>query len=189
MNNSYTIEELRSLGVTIFGNNIKISKFTNIYNPQNLILHNNIRIDDFCVISCKGKIIIKNNVHISAQCFISSSSLIEIGNYSSISVGTKLFGSCDDFSGKYMVNPTVPSRFTNVVNKDIIIEDHVVIGSNTVCLPGIVVSEGVAIGCNSFININCDEWCIYAGTPIKFIKNRYDNCKTLQQEYENTLCS
>lgn len=189
MNNYYTIEELKSLGVTIYGNNIQLSKFSNIYNPHNLILYNNIRIDDFCIISCKGKIIIKNNVHISAQCFISSSCLIEIGNYSSISVGTKLFGSCDDFSGKYMVNPTIPSNYTNVMNKDIIIKDNVVIGSNTVCLPGVILAEGVAIGCNSFININCDEWSIYAGSPIKFVKKRYNYCKILQKEYEDSLIS
>ena len=185
MNNIYTIDELKGLGVTIYGDNIKISKFTNIYNPSNLILYNNIRIDDFCVISCKGKIIIHNNVHISAQSFISSSTLIEIGNYSSISVGTKLFGSCDDFSGKYMVNPTLPSKFTNVMNENIIIKDHVVIGANSVCLPGIILDEGVAIGCNSFINISCNKWSIYAGTPIKFIKSRYNECKNLQYEYEN----
>ena len=54
------------MGVTIHGENIKISKFVNIYNPKNLILHNNIRIDDFTIISCKGSIEIFNNVHISA---------------------------------------------------------------------------------------------------------------------------
>ena len=82
MSNCYTKEELIELGAKIYGDNIYISKFTNIYNPSNLILHDNIRIDDFTIISCKGIIEIFNYVHISAQCFISSSTKIMIGNFS-----------------------------------------------------------------------------------------------------------
>lgn len=184
MSNYYTIDELKHLGITIYGDNVLISKFTNIYNPNNLTIYNNVRIDDFCVISCKGQIVIHNNVHISSHCYISSSTLIEIGNYSSISVGCKLFGSCDDFSGNYMVNPTIPKIYTNVKNGDIIIKDLIVIGSNSICMPGITIDEGVAIGCNSFINENCKEWNIYAGTPIKFLKKRSNKCKDLKTIYE-----
>jgi hypothetical protein len=36
MSNIYTKEELISLGVKVYGNNINISKFANIYNPSNL---------------------------------------------------------------------------------------------------------------------------------------------------------
>ena len=76
MSNLYTIEDLEKMGITIYGKNINISKFSNIYNPQNLILHDNIRIDDFTIISCKGLVEIFNYVHISAQCFISSTTKI-----------------------------------------------------------------------------------------------------------------
>jgi hypothetical protein len=55
-----------------------------------------------------------NHVHISAHCFLSSTTKIIVGNYSAISVGTKIFGGCDDFSGKYLANPTIPSKYTNV---------------------------------------------------------------------------
>ena len=184
MTTYYSINELMNMGIKILGKNIKISRFTNIYNPINLILHDNIRIDDFCIISCKGIIEILNNVHISAQCFISSSTMIKIGKYSSISVGTKIFGACDDFSGEYMVNPTLPCEYTNVSLGDIIIHDHVVIGSNSVILPNVILHEGVAIGSNSFIKKSCDSWKIYAGSPLKYIKERSKNCLNLQYKYE-----
>lgn len=182
MNNLYTINELKNMGVIVYGTNIFVSKFVNIYNPQNLILHDNIRIDDFTIISCKGNIEIFNYVHISAQCFISSSTNITIGNYSAISVGTKLFGSCDDFSGEYMVNPTIPKEYTNVKTGDIIICDNVVIGSNSVVMPNSIINEGVAIGANSFVNKSCNPWSIYAGSPSKFIKNRGKKCLELSQK-------
>jgi acetyltransferase-like isoleucine patch superfamily enzyme len=184
MSNFYTIDELLNLGVEVLGKNISISKFANIYNPKNLILHNNIRIDDFCIISCKGIIEIFNNVHISAHCFISSTTIIQIGNYSAISVGTKIFGGTDDFSGEYLANPTVPSIYTNVRKGNIIISDMVIVGSNTVIMPDISIGEGVSIGANSFVNKDCEPWKIYAGTPIKYIKNKSKQCLFLKDEYE-----
>jgi len=184
MSNLYKIEELINLGVTVYGKNIFVSKFVNIYNPKNLVLHDNIRIDDFSIISCKGKIEIYNFVHISAHCFISSTTQIKIHNYSSISVGTKIFGGCDDFSGDYLVNPTIPKKFLNVKIGDVIIKEHVVIGSNSVIMPNIIINTGVAIGACSFVNKSCDSWKIYAGTPIKFIKNRNNNCLILEKELE-----
>jgi len=182
--NYYLIDELKTLGITIYGTNINISKFVNIYNPKNLILHDNIRIDDFTILSCKGIIEIGSYVHISAQCFLSSSTKIIIGNYSSISVGCKIFGSCDDFSGDYLVNPTIPLKYLNVKNGNIIISEHVVIGSNCVVMPNIIINAGVAIGANSFVNKTCLSWKIYAGTPVKIIKNRRQNCLILQKELE-----
>ena len=188
MSNCYTKEELIELGAKIYGDNIYISKFTNIYNPSNLILHDNIRIDDFTIISCKGIIEIFNYVHISAQCFISSSTKIMIGNFSAISVGTKIFGGCDDFSGEYLANPTIPEKYKNVKIGDIIIGDNVIIGSNSVIMPDININEGSAIGANSFVNKSCDCWKIYAGSPIKFIKNRKKKCLDLIEDFEkNTI--
>ena len=172
MSNIYTLDDLTKMGVRVYGKNIHISKFVNIYNPKNLILHDNIRIDDFTVISCKGIIEIFNYVHISAQCFISSTTKIVIGNFTAISVGTKIFGGCDDFSGKCLANPTIPSKYTNVKTGDILIGDNVIIGSNSVIMPDITICDGVAVGANSFINKNCEAWKIYAGSPIRYIKNR-----------------
>ena len=187
MSNLYTIEELEKMGVTIYGENIKITRFVNIYNPKNLILHDNIRIDDFTIISCKGIIEIFNFVHISAQCFISSSTKITIGNFSAISVGTKIFGSCDDFSGEFLANPTIPTEYTNVKIGDILIGENVIIGSNSVMMPNIVIEEGAVIGANSFINKNCSSWNIYAGNPIKFIKNRSKNCFELLEKFKKNI--
>ena len=184
MSNLYTIEDLEKMGITIYGKNINISKFSNIYNPQNLILHDNIRIDDFTIISCKGLVEIFNYVHISAQCFISSTTKIIIGNYSAISVGTKIFGGCDDFLGNYLSNPTIPNKYTNVKIGDIIIGNNVIIGSNSVIMPKIIIEDGAVVGANSFINKNCYSWKIYAGSPIKFIKNRKTDCLKLLQEFE-----
>ena len=184
MPNWLTIDQLKQLGVTVYGKNILISTFVNIYNPKNLILHDNIRIDDFTTISCKGKVEIFNHVHIGPQCMISSSTNIIFGNYSGISSGVKLFGGCDDFSGKYLTNPTVPSKYLNVQIGDIILEDHVLIGSTSIVLPNVILKEGTCIGALSLVKKNTESWKMYAGSPIKFLKNRNKECLLLQNELE-----
>ena len=187
MSNIYSIDDLEKMGIKIYGKNIHVSKFANIYNPKNLILHDNIRIDDFTIISCKGIIEIFNYVHISAHCFISSTTRIIIGNFSAISVGTKLFGGCDDFSGKYLANPTISTTFTNVKKGDILIGENVIVGANSVIMPCININEGSVIGANSFVNKNCEPWKIYAGSPIKFIKNREQSCLEILEEFKKTI--
>lgn len=187
MSHLYSINELCEMGITIYGTNIKITKFVNIYNGKNLILHDNIRIDDFTIISCKGTIEIFNNVHISAQCFISSATKIIIGNYNSISVGCKLFGASDDFSGEYLTNPTIPEKYLNVLKGDIILKDHVLIGSNTVVLPNVILDEGTTIGCSSVVKNNTQPWKIYGGIPIKILKDRSKKCLELQIDFEKNI--
>jgi NAD(P)-dependent dehydrogenase (short-subunit alcohol dehydrogenase family)/acetyltransferase-like isoleucine patch superfamily enzyme len=185
MSTKYTIEELKNLGITVYGKNIQISKFVNIYNPKNLILHDNIRIDDFTVISCKGIVEICNYIHISCQCFITSTTKVVLNDYSGISSGVKIFGGSDDYSGQFLTNPTVPQKYLNVKIGDVILEKHVLVGSNTVILPDIILKEGTSIGANSFVNKSTEPWKIYGGVPIKFLKDRSNNCLKLQSELEN----
>jgi galactoside O-acetyltransferase len=184
MSNLFSIDELEKMGITIKGKNIKISKFVNIYNGMNLILHDNIRIDDFTIISCKGIVEIFDNVHISAHCFISSATKIVFGNYSGISVGCKLFGACDDFSGDYLTNPTVPEIYSNVSKGDIILKNHVLIGSNSIVLPNTILEIGSVIGCLSLIKSDTEPWKIYGGIPAKILKDRNKTCLNLQEKYE-----
>ena len=115
---------------------------------------------------------------------ITSSTNIIFGNYSGISSGVKLFGGCDDFSGKYLTNPTVPHKFLNVQIGDIILEDHVLIGSTSVVLPNVILKEGTCIGALSLVKKNTEPWKMYAGSPIKFLKNRSQECIFLQNELE-----
>jgi galactoside O-acetyltransferase len=187
MTNWFTIDDLKKKGVTVYGKNILVSTFVNIYNPANLILHDNIRIDDFTTISCKGKVEIFNYVHIGPQCMISSSTNIIFGNYTGISAGVKLFGGCDDFSGKYLTNPTIPIEYLNVQTGDIILENHTVIGSGTVVLPNVILREGTAIGALSFVKKNTEAWSIYGGSPLKYIKNRDKTCLILQTDLESKI--
>ena len=47
-----------------------------------------------------------------------------------------------------------------------------IIGANSVVLPGIKIGEGASVGALSLVSKNLDEWMIYFGAPIKKLKSR-----------------
>ena len=171
--NYYTINELSKIGFKSYGENLQLSKFSNIYNPSNIIIGNNVRIDDFCILSAGDEeFILEDYIHLSAGVYIYGTGGIHIKSYSNVSSGSKIFTVNDDYSGDYMVGACVSNKLRNIKKSKIIIEKYVVIGANSVILPGVSIREGVAIGANSFVNKNCDEWSIYCGSPIRFLKER-----------------
>lgn len=182
----YSIKELSDIGITIYGTDIKINKSVKIYNPKNLILHDHIRIDDYTIISCGGKVEIFNFVHISSFCLIICKTNIIFKNYSGISSGVKLFGASDDYSGNFMSNPTVPEKYLNATIGDIILEEHALIGANSIILPNVTISHGTSVGAFTLINKTTEEWKMYVGIPARIIRERSKKCLELQHELENT---
>ena len=170
----YTVQELESLGLKHFGKNVQISRYSRIYNANNIVIGNNVRVDDFCLLSASTDkpFIIEDYIHISAGACIYGAAGIHIKSFSNISVGVKVFTMSDSFCGNYLVGPTVPKEYRNVIESPLLIEKHTVIGANSVVLPGITIGEGVAIGANSLVNKDCEEWTIYVGTPLRKLKNR-----------------
>jgi acetyltransferase-like isoleucine patch superfamily enzyme len=180
----YSIKQLLKLGVNICGNNIKISKQTKIINPQNLFLKDNIRIDDYCLISAHGKINIGNYVHISRNCFLISSTnnMIKLSDFSGLSNNCSLFGQSDNYDGTTLTNPTIPKIYTNIISGNIILEKHVIIGSTSIILPNTYINEGSSVGCLSVVNGTLDPWRIYAGNPLKNIKERKKDILYIEEQ-------
>ena len=170
MRSFYTEDELKELGLKHFGKNVLISRKASIYNAKDISVGNNVRIDDFCILS--GKIETGDYVHISAYSGLYGKFGIKIGNFCGISPRCTLLSATDDFSGNYMISPMVPEELCNVTGGEIILEDFVQIGANSVIMPNVCVKKGSACGAFSFVNKALDEWGIYAGIPAKRIKNR-----------------
>lgn len=168
-----TRNELEKMGFASVGEEVFISDKASIYGAERITLGNNIRIDDFCVLSAGvGGIVIGDYVHIAVFSLLIGAGKIMLSDYSGLSSRVSVYSSNDDYSGKYMTNPTVPDEFTNVRHADVFIGKHVVVGSGCVILPGVTLGNGVAVGSLSMITKNCEEFGIYLGVPAKKIKNR-----------------
>jgi len=166
----YTEEELSLLGIK-YGKHVLISRYARFYHPETIQIGNHVRIDDFCILSSKNTITIDDYVHLSAGVYIYGSAGIHIHSYCNISASVKIFTETDTFDGTCRIGPTVPMEHRKVKSMFMNIEKHSVIGAGSVVMP-CTIGEGVAIGANSFVNKDCEPWTIYAGTPIKKIKER-----------------
>jgi acetyltransferase-like isoleucine patch superfamily enzyme len=177
-NSFLTDAEILNLDFKSIGKFVKISRNATIYNANKIEIGDFTRIDDFCVLSAgEGGIKIGKNVHIAVYSCLIGKAYIEVGDYANISSRVSIYSTNDDYSGEYMTNPTIDSKYTNVYSAAVKVGQHVIIGSGSVVLPGVILAEGACLGALSFVNKNCDSYCIYGGIPIKFIKKRSQGLK------------
>lgn len=168
-----TEDQIRAMGFRSIGENCLLSDKASYYNCQNISIGSHTRIDDFSVLSAgDGGIEIGQYVHLAIGVSLIGAGKISVQDFAGLSSRVSVYSSNDDYSGEYMTNPMVPSKYTNVTSLDVIIGKHVIVGSGSVILPGMTLETGVAIGALSLVNKNCKEFGVYIGAPAKRIKNR-----------------
>lgn len=178
-------KEIEKIGFANVGENVYLSDRASYYNPGKIIIGNNVRIDDYCVLSAgDGGIHIKDYVHIAVYTSIIGAGNIQIDAYANISSRVSIYSSSDDYSGRTMSNPMIPDKYKKVIHADVKVNKHVIIGSGSIIMPGVVLEDGVAIGALSFVNQNCESYSIYAGVPAKKIKNREKYILELEKKFE-----
>lgn len=175
-------KEMNSMGFRFLGKSVLISDKCSIYNAKNISIDDNTRIDDFCVLSAgDGGIEIGKYVHIACFSSLIGKGRITMRDYSGISSRVSVYSSSDNYDGEYMTNPCLPDSVTNTIHKDVIIGKHVVIGSNSVVLPGVVLSDGCSVGAMSLVNKSIDGPYVMVGIPAKKIKDRKPNIFNLEK--------
>jgi len=179
----YNQEELNEMGFKYLGKNVLISKKSSIYNSKNISIDDNSRIDDFCILSAgEGEIDIGKYVHIACYSSLIGKGKITMKDYSGLSSRVSVYSSSDNYDGEYMTNPCLPNNVTNTIHKDVTIGNHVVIGSNSVVLPGVNLIDGCAVGAMSLVNKSVGEPSIFVGIPIKKLKQRKSNVFNLEKQ-------
>ncbi|MEG1860414.1 MAG: acyltransferase, partial [Bacteroidaceae bacterium] len=131
---------------------------------------NNVRIDDFCILS--GHITIGSHVHIAAYSALYGAMGIEIESHTVLSSRVVVYSAIDDFGGDYLISPTEKPEYTHVTGGKVLIKQYACIGTNATIFPGLTINEGAVVGAHSFVKKSLNEWVIYAGCPVKKLKNR-----------------
>lgn len=177
-------KEILKMGFRSLGENVLISDKASIYGFKNISIGNNVRIDDFCVLSAgDGGIEIGNNVHIAIYCSLIGQEKIILKDFSGLSSRVSIYSSTDDYSGEFLTNPTVDSEFTNIINGQVVLGKHVIVGSGTVILPNVTISDYSAVASLSLVTKDVEEFKIVGGIPSKVIKDRKNNLIDLECEY------
>lgn len=179
-----TRDVLETMGFAHVGKNVLISAKASIYNCAQISIGNHVRIDDFCVLAAgMGGIGIGDYVHIAVASTLIGAGKITLSNFSGLSSRVSVYSSSDDYTGRFMTNPTVADEYKAVVHKDVFLGKHVIVGSGSVILPGVSAEEGVAIGALSLVTKNCKAFGVYAGNPARRIKERKQDLLALEKKF------
>jgi acetyltransferase-like isoleucine patch superfamily enzyme len=177
-----TFAQLDSIGFKYLGRNVKISSLASFHHPEEISIGDNSRVDDFCAIS--GNVTIGRNVHVAVHCsIVASNQAIVMKDFSGLAFGCQLFSSSDDYSGKSLTNPTVPSRYKSITHGPITIGRHVIIGTNSIVFPGVEIADGCAIGALTLVSKSTSPWGIYVGNPARRVKERSKDLLIHEAEY------
>ncbi len=65
---------------------------------------------------------------------------------------------------------------------DIVIEDDVWLGVNSIILSGVVIKKGAIVGAGSVVTKSVEPYSIVAGNPAQLIKQRFTDEEILQHE-------
>jgi len=147
--------------------------------PKNFHVGEYSIIDDFSYFSTKVRV--GRFSHIASGCSIAGgkdNSFI-MGSYSSISSGVKVWCGSHDFVNDVVM--LLPAGFkkpkSSFISGDVLLGDYTAIGANSVIMPDNIIPEGTVIGALSFVPVGFKfkKWAVYAGIPVRFLKNRNKN--------------
>jgi len=151
-----------------FGKNPYIGRLVYMYAKHSITIGDNFYIGKFSQIECDAEI--GNNV-------IIANSVAIVGrydhNYQQIGIPTRLASSIRD----------VDYSWKGLFEK-VIIEDDVWIGYGAIVLSGVKISQGSIIAAGSLVTKDVDAYSIYAGSPAKKVKNRFENETDLKNHME-----
>ena len=188
-------EELQNIGFASIGKEVYISDKVSIYNPAKISIGSYVRIDDFCLISAgEGGIEIGSYIHISCYACLIGREKITVHDFVAISIKASILSSTSDYSGetlptlKEFENSDPNNIVTSVISLPVVLETHTGIGAHSVILPGVTIGKGTGVGANSVVYENLNEWGIYVGNPVRFIKKRsqaaYNEVEEMKRKME-----
>lgn len=174
--------ELEAMGFASLGSNVKISEKASIYEPEKMEIGDNCRIDDFCVVS--GRILMGRNVYIGPLCLVAGGTPgIFFEDFATLAYNAQVFSQSDDYSGRTMTNPTVPTAYKSEIKEPVRIGRHSIIGAGGIVGPGVDLKEGTSVGSGAVVLTSTDEWSIYVGVPARRLKDRARDLLALEKLY------
>ncbi|NMD70174.1 acetyltransferase [Bacillus sp. DNRA2] len=143
----------------------------------------NVYIGKGCSINYKN-VYVGDNVSIGSDCiFMSTVAKIKIG--SNIMFGPHVFMITGDhridYLGKNMIDVKEKEKLPEN-DEDIVINDDVWIGANSIILKGVTIGEGSVIAAGSVVTKNVQPYSIVAGIPAKKIKDRFSEDEMIRHK-------
>lgn len=187
MNNPFdpgylTEVELADAGFRSIGKNVRIARTCTIVGLENIEIGSNVRIDGYCSIIAAGKGYAKigSHVHIAGYVGIYGGAGVVVGDFCGLSAGVRVYTGTDDYTGRALTGPTIPAKYLDVRSAPVTFGRHAIVGTGTVILPGVTAHEGASVGALSLVTKDLDAWTIYAGAPVRRLRDRSKDLLALE---------
>ncbi len=82
-----------------------------------------------------------------------------------------------------MCNSLIPKKFKKEIFKETIIGRQVIVGAGATIMPGANIEDGCAIVAMSLVLQPLASWGIYAGVPVKRLKDRSKKLLQLESKF------
>lgn len=175
--------ELSRMGFAHVGTNVQIAKNCVIIGLPNIWIGDNVRIDAFTgIFATTGKLTLAGRNHIGGHSHLAVAADMHFGMHSGTSQGVRVYTSTDDYSGRWLAGPIVPAGYRKARTLPIFAGDHVIIGSNSVILPGAHLPDGCAVGAQSMVMKRLKPWTLYFGAPAEPVKERSRRCADMAHD-------
>lgn len=154
------------------GADVTIFPWVRVVSPETISIGNSVIIDDFVLLMGGEETRIGSFVHLASfSSFVGGGRLV-VEDFAGISGGCRVYTGNDNYDGECLTGPTVPPPFRVPERSFVHVGRHVIVGANTVILPGVTIGEGCAVGANSLVKSDCEPWTVYAGSPARPVRQR-----------------
>ena len=176
-----TENDLRDYGFRSLGKNVRISSDARIYGQQNIAIGDDVRIDDFAILSASnGFIEIGNHVFIARNCHLSGTMGLRIHDFVTLAGNVTIYTASDDYSGESLTGQAIPPQFTKLSGGLVELHKHVILGTGTTVIGAAQLHEGSGTGAMSLVTGDLEAWWLYAGIPVRKIREK--SRKALEHE-------
>ena len=161
------------------GKNVQIGRNVYFRYPSEVEIGDNVIIDDFCYFTTQ--VSIGNHCHIAPSCTVigGREGRFVMEDFGGMSAGCRVVCGTDDYL-EGLTNATIPAQFRgNATIGEVIMRRHVIVGTNSVLMPNIVLAEGTAVGAMSVVTQSTMPWKVYVGNPAKSLLPR--NRKSIEE--------
>lgn len=167
----FDIRKLKHLGKgAIIGKTVRIRR------PENVVIGDYSIIDDFTYIS--SDLEMGNYCHIASNCVLSGGGgKLKMGDFVGLSSHCCIYSTSSDYISASLDMPSIPEglKFGGIA-EDVILEDHVLLGSHSIVLPGARLPMGFATTAQTVVRktkTGYVPWTLYSGFKCeKLIKRK-----------------
>jgi galactoside O-acetyltransferase len=164
--------DVSALGLAAHGRGNRVYELVRILDAEKVTIGSNCVIDDFVMLQGGTGLTLGDHVHVASFASVTGGGSAVVGSFCGIASGARVLTGSDLFDGSGLTGPTVPLETRAVERSQVTMEDHAVIGANSVIHPGVRIGEGAIVGSGGIVLGDIEPWTINVGVPCRPVRTR-----------------